>query len=240
MSVSVEHEDLPVLEGYLGHTFSDRSLLANALRHRSFVNERAQNLPDNERLEFLGDAVLQLAVTHLLMEGSDLSEGTLSLLRSQIVSEAMLSKLAQQIELGRFLMLGRGEELSGGRHKPSLLADAYEAVFAALYRDGGFGIVLRVAKRLLAEDVQRVTAHRSLDFKSALQELVQAQKRSRPRYEVICSEGPDHERIFEVAVLVDDEELGRGRGRSKREAEHQAAQSALQLLPDRIVSLGIH
>lgn len=241
VSASSEHEDLPVLEGYLGHTFSDRALLSNAIRHRSYVNERAPHLPDNERLEFLGDAVLQLAVTHLLMEsGGDLSEGTLSLLRSQIVSEAMLSKLAQQIELGRFLMLGRGEELSGGRHKPSLLADAYEAVFAALYRDAGFAAVLRVAKRLLAEEVQRVMLHRSLDYKSALQELLQAQKRSRPRYEVISTEGPDHERVFEVAVWLDSEELGRGRGRSKREAEHQAAQAALTLLPDRIASLGIH
>ncbi|MBL9045631.1 MAG: ribonuclease III [Myxococcales bacterium] len=242
MSVSAEHEDLPVLEGYLGHTFSDRALLATALRHRSYVNERAPTQPDNERLEFLGDAVLQLAVTHLLMEGdgANLSEGTLSLLRSQMVSEAQLSRLAQQIELGRFLLLGRGEEQSGGRHKQSLLADAYEAVIGALYRDGGFGMVLRVARRLLLSEVQRVTESRTLDYKSALQELVQSHKRARPRYEVVSTDGPDHERVFVVAVVLDDEELGRGQGRSKREAEHQAAQAALSVLGDRPDTLGIH
>ena len=236
-----EQDDLPVLEGYLGHTFSDRSLLCTALRHRSYVNERAPSADDNERLEFLGDAVLQLAVTHLLMDGDGaaLSEGTLTLLRSQLVSEAQLCRLAQQIELGRFLLLGRGEELSGGRQKPSLLADAYEAVFGALYRDGGFVLVLLVAKRLLSETVLRVTESRTLDFKSALQEFLQGQKRARPRYEVIGSEGPDHERVFEVAVWVDAEELGRGHGRSKREAEHQAAQVALTALRDRTGVLGI-
>lgn len=242
MAVSAEQEDLPVLEGYLGHTFADRSLLLTALRHRSYVNERAPTQPDNERLEFLGDAVLQLAVTHLLMEGegAELSEGTLSLLRSQMVSEVQLARLAQQIELGRFLLLGRGEELSGGRNKPSLLADAYEAVIGALYRDSGFGIVLRVTRRLMLDEVQRVTASRSLDYKSALQELLQAQKRSRPRYEVVSTDGPDHERVFEVAVLLEDLELGRGHGRSKREAEHQAAQAALSVLEDRLATLGIH
>ncbi len=240
MSVS-EQQDLPVLEGYLGHTFSDRSLLLTAIRHRSYVNERAPALPDNERLEFLGDAVLQLAVTHLLMdgEGSALSEGTLTLLRSQMVSESQLCRLAQQIDLGSFLMLGRGEELSGGRQKPSLLADAYEAVFGALYRDSGFATVLVVARRLLSDEVARVTANRSLDYKSALQELLQGQKRPRPRYEVTGSQGPDHERVFEVAVLIDDKELGRGFGRSKREAEHRAAQVALAALCDRTTSLGI-
>jgi ribonuclease-3 len=223
---------LPTLEGYVGHTFSDRSLLLVALSHRSFANEHAPPLPDNQLLEFLGDAVLQLAVTHLLMENDDAShsEGVLTLLRSQLVSEARLARFANEIELGRFLRLGRGEEMNGGRKKPSLLADAFEALFGALYRDAGFSAVLAVARRLLSAEIARVAASRTLDFKSALQERIQAQKKDRPRYQIVSSDGPDHERVFVVAVFVEDFEMGRGEGRSKREAELQAAKQALQRL----------
>lgn len=215
----------------MGHTFSDRSLLANAIRHRSFVNERAQHLPDNERLEFLGDAVLQLAVTHLLMAvGAEFSEGELSLWRSQVVSEASLSQLARELELGRYLALGRGEEYSGGRSKPSLLADAYEAVIGAVYQDTSFEYVLRLLSRLLGPVVERVVHTGTTDFKSALQELLQRREKIRPRYEVVDTSGPDHEKIFTVAVYSKDALLGTASGRSKREAEHRAAAVAVERL----------
>ena len=250
-----EASDAPLpyseLEGHLGHTFRDPELLRTALRHKSYVNEKGAGLADNERLEFLGDAVLQLAVTHLLMRvgehGGDPargpglerlrvaevkapSEGTLSLLRSQIVSEASLARAATRIELGRFLLLGRGEEQSGGRRKPSLLADAYEAVIGALYCDTDFPYALATVQRLLGEHVAQVAARRSTDFKSALQELLQGQRHTRPRYEVLGSVGPEHEKVFTVAVWLGDELLGQGSGRSKREAEHQAAEAALSRL----------
>lgn len=232
--------DVAVLEGYLGHTFRDRELLHTAVRHKSFVNEKGAGLADNERLEFLGDAVLQLAVTHLLMgiggagaASAAASEGTLSLLRSQIVSEASLFRAAQRIELGRFLLLGRGEEQSGGRGKPSLLADAYEAVIGALYCDTDFDYTLDTVRRLFGEHVAQVAARRSVDFKSALQELVQGLRHIRPRYEVLHASGPEHEKTFTVAVWLDEELLGQGSGRSKREAEHKAAEAALLQLGSR-------
>lgn len=223
--------DLPALESRLAHTFKDRELLRTALRHKSFVNERGAGLADNERLEFLGDAVLQLAVTHLLMEaGSGFSEGELSLWRSQVVSEASLSQLARQIDLGQFLALGRGEENSGGRSKPSLLADAYEAVIGAVYLDTGFDYVLRFLRRLLGPVVERVLHTGTSDFKSALQELLQRREKIRPRYEVVDTSGPDHEKTFAVAVYCRDTLLGIASGRSKREAEHRAAAVAVERL----------
>jgi len=226
-----------VLEGQLGHTFRDRHFLVNAVTHKSYVNERSASalggpaLSSNERLEFLGDAVLGLLVTHLLMEacpGS--SEGYLSLLRSQIVSEESLSELARAIDLGQWLLLSRGEEQSGGRQKPSLLADAYEALFGALYLDSGFAVCLIVARRLLTGAVERAQGRGAPDQKSALQELLQSQKRTRPRYEVVSTSGPDHDKIFEVAVFLEDRHLAQASGRSKRAAEQAAAALALAAL----------
>ena len=226
--------DIPALEGHLAHTFRDRELLHTALRHKSFVNEKGAGLHHNERLEFLGDAVLQLAVTHLLMEaGTGFSEGELSLWRSQVVSEASLSQLAAQIELGQFLTLGRGEEQSGGRSKPSLLADAYEAVIGAVYLDTGFEYVLRLLRRLLGPVVERVVHSGAVDFKSALQELLQRRHKSRPRYEVVDASGPDHEKIFTVAVYCSEVLHGTASGRSKREAEQRAAAVAFARLQER-------
>ena len=229
--------DLPALEGYLGHTFRDRELLATALRHKSYANEKGAGLGHNERLEFLGDAVLQLVVTHLLMEaGSGFSEGELSLWRSQVVSEVSLSQLAAQIELGQFLVLGRGEEQSGGRSKPSLLADAYEAVIGAVYRDTGFEYVLGLLRRLLGPVIERALHSGAADYKSALQEFLQRWEKTRPRYEVVDTFGPDHEKTFAVAVYCHDKLLATASGRSKREAEHRAAAVAIKQLQPGVVS----
>jgi ribonuclease-3 len=211
--------------------------LRTALRHKSFANEKGAGLADNERLEFLGDAVLQLVVTHLLMEtatGSASSEGELSLWRSQVVSEAQLAQLATQLCLGQFLALGRGEELSGGRSKPSLLADAYEAVLGALYLDTDFAYVLLLLRRLLGPVLQEVVHRRATDYKSALQERLQRQDKTRPRYEVVEFFGPDHDKTFVVAVYHHEVLLGQASGRSKREAEHRAAEVALARLQEQV------
>jgi ribonuclease-3 len=223
------------LEGGLGHSFHDRRLLDTALTHKSYLNEltgdERSGRSHNERLEHLGDAVVQLVITHLLIEACpDASEGQLSLLRSQLVSEASLCELAKSLELGTFLRLGRGEEQSGGRHKPSLLADAYEAVFGALYLDSGFAVCQAVARRLLGGTIDRVQVDSAPDQKSALQEFLQRQRRARPRYEVVGSSGPDHDKVFEVAVFVDDQQLATAAGRSKRAAEQAAAEQALSRL----------
>ena len=232
--------DLPALESHLGHTFHDRELLATALRHKSFANEKGAGLGHNERLEFLGDAVLQLVVTHLLMEaGAGFSEGELSLWRSQVVSEVSLSQLAARIELGQFLVLGRGEEQSGGRSKASLLADAYEAVIGAVYTDTGFEYVLRLLRRLLGPVIERTLHSGAADYKSALQELLQRREKTRPRYEVVDTSGPDHEKIFAVAVYCHDRLLGTASGRSKREAEHRAAAVAMHELQPGVASVAI-
>lgn len=219
------------LEGLLGHTFSDRRLLASACLHKSYANERGLAMAHSERLEFLGDSVLGLLVTHLLMEAyPNSSEGYLSLVRSQIVSEVSLCELARALELGEWLLLSRGEEQSGGRQKPSLLADAYEAIFGALYLDSGFQVCLAVARRLLGDTVARVQGHSTLDQKSALQEFVQHHLKVRPRYTVISTTGPDHDKVFTVAVSVGDRLLAEADGRSKRAAEQAAAERALAIL----------
>lgn len=222
-----------VLEERLGHVFADQRLLMTAITHKSFVYERSAATPPshNERLEFLGDAVLGLIVTHLLMESCpESSEGSLSLLRSRLISEASLSELARAIDLGNLLLLGRGEEQSGGRFKPSLLADAYEAVFGALYLDGGFAVAAAAARRLLGDAILRVRQHRAPDQKSALQELLQRQKQLRPRYEIVATSGPEHDKTFEVAVFLEERRLAQATGRSKRAAEQAAAERALSIL----------
>ncbi len=232
-------DEYAVLEGLIGHTFNDRRLLMTALTHKSFANERLSScaatgdavIAHNERLEFLGDSVLGLLVTHLLMEACPgASEGHLSLVRSQLVSEPSLCELAKTLELGNWLLLSRGEEQSGGRQKPSLLADAYEALFGALYLDSGFEVCKVVARRLLHGAIERVAAGGTLDQKSALQEFLQREKKARPRYEIVSTAGPDHDKVFEVAVFLDERLLAQASGRSKRAAEQAAAERALHLL----------
>lgn len=220
------------LEGHLGHSFADRRLLLSALTHRSYTNEGGRGEQShNERLEFLGDAVLGLLVTELLMSHCpDSSEGYLSLLRSQVVSESSLAERAREIDLGLALRLGRGEEAHGGRDKPSLLADAYEAMLGALFLDSGFAVCQIAAKRLLLPALLRAHKYGGSDEKSALQDLLQRVRQVRPRYEVIATSGPEHEKIFEVAVFLHERQLATGRGRSKRAAEQIAAAQALQIL----------
>ena len=216
------------LEAVLGYAFRDRAVLAQALRHASWCNEAAgPRLEDNERLEFLGDAVLDLVVGHRLMTRyPQLREGELSVTRAQVVSEAGLSELAGQLGLGQYLMLGKGEEKSGGRAKPSILANAFEAILAAVYLDGGFAAAEDMVTRVLATRIETVEFKGFFDFKTRLQETSQARLKATPTYRVVQELGPDHDKRFVVAVTIGEDEWARAVGKSKKEAEQMAAAEA--------------
>lgn len=226
------------LEERLGYRFHDQALLRSALTHRSFLHEnpaeggdRAE-AEDNQRLEFLGDAVLSLAIGTLLYRvHPSLREGDLTRMRAGLVNEHQLSELAGSLGLAGCLVLGRGEETSGGRAKRSILADALEAVLAAVYLDGGYQAAAEVVERLFA-DLARSGAGRDLleDYKTRLQELTQADFSQTPDYRLTGIEGPDHDRTFEITLSLGSIDLAVGRGRSKKEAERAAAQAALKKL----------
>ena len=223
------------LEGRLGYSFRDRQLLLNALMHRSYVNENPHlHLTDNERLEFLGDAALDLAISHLLLERfPDYDEGKLSRLRAGIVNEKQLALVAEEINLGAALHLGKGEELSGGRKKPSLLANAYEAVLAAVYLDGGLQILMNLVEsqfaRFFSEDEDLPHAL-DKDYKTRLQEVLQSREKTVPHYRLEAEEGPDHNKRFRISVWLKDQLLALGSGPTKKAAQQKAAGRALRLL----------
>jgi ribonuclease-3 len=217
------------LERALGHAFADPARLSLALTHRSFAHENRSAPGDNERLEFLGDSILGAAAADLLFSTfPNASEGELTRRRAELVCERSLAELAERLGLPDALRLGRGEERSGGRKKPRLLASALEAIVGAVYADGGFAAAHAVARRVLEPALEALSHDAGAgDFKSRLQEKLQAERRMQPRYEVESAEGPEHARTFHVAVLVDGERLGEGSGKSKLEAEQAAAAAAL-------------
>ena len=220
------------LEARLGHSFGDAALCETALTHKSWLNESpASGRSDNERLEFLGDAVLALVVSDLLMRRfPDRAEGELSKTRAAIVSESGLAKAAEGIGLGQWIFLGRGEDQAGGRRKPSILSDALEALMGAVYLDGGLEAARAVAERLFGAALQDAERRAAQDYKSRLQERSQALLQTAPVYTVIGEEGPDHDKRFEVMIALAGREYGRAIGRSKKEAEQSAAALALALL----------
>lgn len=228
MGLSDDDNPYALLEGRLGYAFLERRRLESALSHKSYVNENPEwGRPNNERLEFLGDAVLDLVVSHLLMDAApERSEGDLSKLRGGVVSEPSLAEVALELGLGDWLFLGRGEEHSGGRRKPSVLADALEAVLAAVYLDGGFEAAFTVVRHLFEGKVRLVGEVGAGDFKTRLQELA-AKRRLPVRYTVIAESGPDHDKVFEVAAVVGEEVVARATGKTKKEAEQRAAEAAL-------------
>src|SRR5512143_968095 len=229
---------LDALQARLGLPIVNDEISLAALTHKSFVNEhRGEGLLDNERLEFLGDAVIDLAVSHRLMERfPEAREGELSKIRAAVVDEAGLARMARELDLGALLRLGRGEELTGGRQKSSLLADAMEAVVAALYLGGGLEPVLTLLDRFLGEAFARAAAGTlDRDYKTQLQELAQSKLRVSPRYRVIAEHGPDHSKIFEVELK--GETIGRGAGRSKKDAEQAAAKLALEAMNGRLAEV---
>jgi len=223
------------LEAGIGYRFVNRRLLAESLTHRSWVNERrGAGVPDNERLEFLGDAVLGLLVGKMLFARFPRSrEGVLARMKASLVGEETLAALAAARNLGRHLLLGRGEERSGGRQRRSLLANTYEALLAAVYLDGGLEPAERIVERdfapLLAGIASGATGR---DFKTEFQELVQSRFGTAPTYGLISADGPPHDRRFTVAAMVAGERMGEGSGRSKKEAEQAAARQGLARLAD--------
>jgi ribonuclease-3 len=217
------------LEEILGYEFTDQALLEMALTHRS-VSAEDPSSADNERLEFLGDAVLQLAVTIQIYDGyPQLAEGKLAKVRAAVVSGESLAEVASHIGLGGFLRLSPSEERSGGRSKDSILADATEAIIGAMYLDGGFDVAAEMIYRLWGSMIEEKAANPGVrDYKTRLQEVLAAQGR-RPAYQV-SGVGPDHDRTFTAVVKVDGRDLGVGQGASKKAAEQIAAQRALETL----------
>ena len=220
-------EDLSVLEGSLGYRFSDKSLLKQALTHSSYANEhRKEKLSDNERLEFLGDAILEMVSSDLLYHSRpDMKEGQLSKLRASLVCEQALALCAHEMNLMPFLYLGRGEDMTGGRFRDSIVSDAVESVIAAIFLDSGIEEADHFIRTHILNDIEK----RSLfvDSKSILQEYVQAEGKT-CRYELVEEKGPDHDKWFTVACLINDKEICRGEGHTKKRAEQQAAYLTLQ------------
>ena len=221
---------MEALEEKLGYRFADRSLLENALTHSSYANEnRARGMQSNERLEFLGDSVLGMVVAdYLYRTHPDLPEGDLTRTRAALVCEESLAEVARTLELGAYLKLGRGEEAGGGRTRPSITADAVEAVLAAVYLDGGIGSARKLIQRFILDKEEEKSASR--DYKTALQELVQRESGQVLGYQLIGAEGPDHAKIFSVEVDLNGVPIGRGKGRSKKEAEQNAAKAGIEKL----------
>ena len=229
------YERLAALEENVGYRFADRELLNRATIHRSFANETEEDIADNEVLEFLGDAVLGLVVSELLYRRNpELSEGEMSKLKAFLVSSESLARRAEEIDLGSYLVLGKGEEKTDGRLKDSLLANSFEAVIAALYLDGGLraatDFVDRTVYRHLTDAIEEDV--RFSDFKSLLQERLQSDGRPLPVYAVIEETGPDHDKTFRVVVELDGQAQGEGHGKTKKAAEQKAAERTLQALEE--------
>ena len=220
---------METLEARLGYTFQDRSLLQQALTHSSYANENRGGLGSNERLEFLGDSILGMVTAdHLYPAHPDLPEGDLTRTRAALVCEESLVEVADRLELGKFLRLGRGEAAGGGRERPSIRADAVEAVLAAVYLDGGLAEARKIVQRfILARETEKAVTR---DYKTALQELVQRESGQVLAYRLIGQSGPDHAKVFTVEVDLNGKAVGRGTGHSKKEAEQMAARSAVEML----------
>lgn len=219
-------------EKAIHYSFKDKCVLDKAMRHSSFVNEQSDSdLEDNERLEFLGDAVLNLVIGDILMSRfSRLNEGDLSRMRSSLVNETQLAQIARTINLGEVIKLGKGEEQTRGREKNSILSDVFEAVIAAVYIDGGFSAAFKFVENLFSTQINE-SNNPSLnhDYKSRLQELSQIQYKVMPRYKVVHESGPDHDKTFKVKVSINDLSVF-GDGKSKKSAEQNAAGKALSEL----------
>lgn len=217
----------------LGYSFNNQELIFQAFRHPSYVYEKDDlGISDNQRLEFLGDAVINLAISHLLMESfPDMKEGDLSKYRASLVSEGGLYHIAHELKLGDYLLLGKGEEQTNGRKKPSIITDAFEALIGAIYLDGGFPEALRIITKLFSQSLNKINLGKSInDFKTELQEYSQDTFQSPPEYRIEKETGPDHNKTFYVSVYLKENLTGKGKGKSKKEAEQKAAKEALACL----------
>jgi ribonuclease-3 len=217
------------LEQKLNYCFHDRELLRTALTHSSYANEH--NCASNERLEFVGDSVLgMVTASHLYLQFPTLPEGKMTKLRAELVCEQSLRDVAEQLELGKYLMLGRGEESSGGRSRSSILADCVEAVIAAIYLDGGMEPARRLIDTRILSKLEGTGSTLMRDWKTELQELIQQKPGHTLCYQMIGESGPDHMKRFQASVSCDGNEIGTGEGKTKKEAEQMAARAALDVL----------
>ena len=223
-------EKIEKFEETIGYTFKNKQLLHQAFSHSSYANEKKDPSGSNERLEFLGDSVLSIVVSDFLYKNINVAEGELTKLRASLVCEKSLHIFAQQIHLGDYLLLGKGEENTGGRERPSILADAFEAVIAAIYLDGGMEAAAKHILRFMPDDIQYTKKPVFSDFKTVLQEIVQKNPEEKVEYVLIGEEGPDHNKRFVVEVRLNSQVIGKGKGRSKKEAEQLAAREALELM----------
>jgi ribonuclease-3 len=229
--------DLAALQDRLGYRFRDESLLRLALTHPSVAHEQNVPTPHNQRLEFLGDAVLgAILAGELFKKFPEADEGLLTKSRAKLVNSASLAAHGRALEVGAHLMLSKGEENTGGRERASALTDAFEAILGAMFLDGGFEVVCDFVQREFCDDMDLANGDDLANPKGQLQELLQARSPNAPQYQTISAEGPDHDREFECAVLHDGVELARGRGKSKRAAEADAALEALKILAKQAAS----
>ena len=220
------------LEQKLGYTFRNPALLSEALNHSSYANEhRGAGIASNERLEFLGDAILGFVTAeHLFKRYGELPEGDLTRIRAALVCEQSLYEVARGLDLGQYLKLGKGEEAGGGRERQSILADAVEAIFAAIYLDSDIASISAIIHRVLLDRSDAHVVEERKDYKTALQELIQREEGHTLTYQMVGESGPDHNKTFLFEVLVDGASIGRGEGHSKKEAEQFAARDALTKL----------
>jgi ribonuclease-3 len=224
-------KNLADLESSLGYKFKKKSLLKEAITHKSYAHEKQKGvLSFNERMEFLGDSVLELIISeYIFTSHPEYTEADLSRIKSYTVQEATLAETAQNIDIGKHLLLGKGEELTGGRAKSSLLADAFEALLAAIYLDGGYKKARDFIHRHLIHKTDELSTKKFIfDFKTKLQEVAQAQFSVLPKYIVHKEEGPEHKKTFEVKVFINDDYLGMGKGNTKKAAAQKAAEAALK------------
>jgi len=223
-------KELQLFERHAGIRFRELEFLNQAFTHRSFANELGESTENNERLEFLGDSVLGLAVSEYLHESlPDQPEGELARIKSFVVSEASLSEIARKLRVDNYILIGRGEEYSGGRSKKAILADCLEAIIGAYYLDSGFQQSRLFVYRMLIPEINKVLENKhAKDYKTLLQEYVQKRMKTYPKYKVVQKTGPDHDKTFWIEVHVGDRSFGAGKGKNKKEAEQEAARIAYE------------
>ncbi len=229
--VELQAVDLSAFEQEIHYSFKNKKLLKQALTHSSYANEGKKHLQNNERLEFLGDSVLSIVVAeHLFRNFKHIPEGELTRLRASLVCEQALFEFSQKIHLGDYLLLGKGEENTGGRERPSIVSDAFEAVIAAVFLDGGMEEAKRYVLSFIPDDLTPEMAHSLADYKTALQEIIQQNREEKVEYVLTSESGPDHNKTFEIEVRLNSNVIGRGKGKSKKQAEQNAAKEALTLM----------
>lgn len=229
---SKRKKELEELQQIISYRFSDLSLLNTALTHSSYTANRQEVMEHNERLEFLGDSVLSMVISKYIFKGcNEMAEGQLTRIRANVVCEQSLYAAATDINLGKYLRISKGEELTGGRTRPSILADAFEALIAAIYLDGGLSKVKIFVLHILNNTIKEAIQNKMIsDYKSFIQEHIQKSSQGKITYKLLSEEGPDHSKIFEMAIMLDDKRLGIGKGNSKKEAQQAAAKDAVEKL----------